>query len=488
MIIKKERIDIENYSDDASGLRSTNIDKVFIPENEKEIQEIVQECNSKKEFLTVSGAGTGTVGGRVAFRGNVLSLERMNKIIEINKEKKFAVLQAGVIVKEFLDEILPRGLFYPPFPTERTATIGGNISTNASGEYSFKFGSTRKYVKRIKVVLSDGRIVNLKRGQVFEKDGYLQVPETGIRFRIPRYVMPRVKKHSAGYYSCPGMDLIDLFIGSEGTLGVITEAEVSLIDSFENVFFCAVFFEDLKNATLFVKEIKNRQDLSENVLCLEYFDKNSLDFLRPAYSEIPSSAKECILFGVQINSESDLSIWDDLLTKYNSIENWLGNTEKDIEKLYSFRHKLPELINEMLRRKKQTKLATDIAVPEEMSLEMKNFYEEKIKHSGLNSVIFGHIGESHLHVNLFPETDKEIEIANKLLIEFAKKAVEFGGTVSGEHGIGKKKHNLLKIMFGEKGINEMIRVKRILDKNCILGPDNIFPLNLALSFNPSEIL
>ncbi len=479
MIIKKERIEIENYLDDVSGLRSTNVDKVFVPENEKDVQEIVQECSSKKEFLTISGAGTGTVGGRVAFKGNVISLERMNKILEINKEKKYAVLQAGVVVKEFIEEILPRGLFYPPFPTERTATIGGNISTNASGEYSFKFGSTRQYVNRIKVVLSDGRIVDIKRGEVFEKNGYLEIPGTEISFRIPEYEIPQIKKHSAGYYSKKNMDLIDLFIGSEGTLGIITEAEVRLIDSLEDVFFCAVFLKNSEDVFSIVTEIKTRPELLENLLCLEYFDKSSLDFLRSEYPEIHRDANECILFGTEIKTDENLQTWDELITKYSSVDTWIGNTEEDIEKLYSFRHKLPELINEMSRRKKQIKFATDIAVPEKNSWEMKKFYEEKIRDSGLNSVIFGHIGENHLHVNLFPEIEKEKQVANNLLIEFAKKGLELGGTISGEHGIGKRKHHLLKIMYGEKGIKEMIEVKKALDKNFILGPDNIFPLDLA---------
>lgn len=474
MIVKKEKIDIENYLEDTSGLKSNNVENVFIPENEKEIQEIVKESNLKKNFLTVSGAGTGTVGGRVAFKGNVISLERLNKIIEINKEKKYAVLQSGVIIKDFLNQLSKYNLFYPPFPTERLATIGGNIATNASGEYSFMFGATRDYINRIKVVLSDGRIINIKRGQILANNDYLELPDTDIKFKRPQYEIPNVKKHSAGYYSKNNMDLIDLFIGSEGTLGVIVETEVKLIELFENIFFCASFFETQNHAFHFVKEIKKNSDLLKNVLCLEYFDNNSLDFLRKEYPEISPVAKQCIIFGVKINSENDLTVWDELLTKCSSVDNWLGNNQKDIEKIYCFRHKLPQLINEMLRRKGHTKIAPDMAVPEDKFYLMYEFYKEKIQKSKLNYVIFGHIGENHLHVNLFPQTEQEFILAEKLLIEFAEKVVEFGGTVSGEHGIGKKKHNLLKIMFKETGIQEMVRIKKTIDKNCILGPDNIF--------------
>lgn len=474
MIIKKDTNEILSYLEDASNLKGNNIEGVFIPNDEKEVKEIVKKCNSEKTPLSVSAGGTGTVGGRIAFEGYVLSMERLNNIIEINKEKKYAILQSGVVISEFLKELSNHHLFYPPFPTERTAFIGGNIATNASGEYSFKFGSTRAYVRRIKVVLPDGNWVNIKRGEVFAKDGWLEIPSTTIKFKIPDYRIPNIKKNSAGYYSADNMDLIDLFIGSEGTLGVIVESEVTLTEEIPNYFFCAAFLKSPEDTFSMITEIRKRKDILDKVLCLEYFDENSLQLLKETYPKILVTAKECILFAGKMDSDESLDMWEKLLEDSNFVDSWFAETEKQKEELFKFRHKLPEIINDLVRKNNQTKISTDIVVPEDKFWQMKSFYNEKLGQCNVQYVIFGHIGEYHLHCNLLPRNEKEKDISNKLHIEFAQKAVEFGGTISGEHGIGKTKHHLLKIMYGEEGVNEMVRVKKTIDTNYILGVDNIF--------------
>ncbi|NOX97287.1 MAG: FAD-binding oxidoreductase [Nitrospirae bacterium] len=476
MIVKKEKGETLNYLEDASNLKADNIESVFIPQNEEEVGEIVRECSARNIPLTVSAGGTGVVGGRVPLGGGViLSTEKLNEIVEINKEKKYAVLQAGVVISDFLEELSKQKLFYPPFPTERTAFIGGNVATNASGEYSFKFGSTREYVRGIKVVLSDGKVVWIRRGETFAQDGYLGIPSTDIKFKVPGYEMPSVRKNAAGYYSKADMDLIDIFIGSEGTLGIITEVEVKVIEEPPDVFFCAVFFQDSENAFSMVTDIEKRKDILNDILCLEYFDSNSLQLLKEFYPQVPGVAEECLLFATQVNSPESLDVWDKLLGGYNSISNWFADSPKQKEELYGFRHKLPEIINEIVRKNSYPKISTDIVVPEDKFWQMNDFYREKLKGTGMKHVIFGHIGESHLHVNLLPENEEERQEASRLYLEFSRKGVELGGTVSGEHGIGKRKHQLLKIMYGEEGLKQMARVKKSIDKSCILGLDNIFP-------------
>ncbi|MCM8829620.1 MAG: FAD-binding oxidoreductase, partial [Candidatus Omnitrophica bacterium] len=143
MIVKTGREEILTYLEDASNFREGNAERLYIPDNEGELIYILTDCAKNNIPVTISSGGTGTVGGRVPREGVILSMERFNRIINIDKNEKTSTLQAGVVIKDFLDLIEKEGLFYPPFPTERTAFIGGNVATNASGEYSFRFGPTR---------------------------------------------------------------------------------------------------------------------------------------------------------------------------------------------------------------------------------------------------------------------------------------------------------------------------------------------------------
>ncbi len=473
MIVKKEQDEVLNYLEDASNLGGGTTESVFLPEDEEEVVEIVRECGEKRVPLTISAGGTGVVGGRIPFGGAVLSTERLNKVIEINDREKYAILQAGVVIDDFLKELISKRLFYPPFPTERSAFIGGNIATNASGEYSFRFGCTRKYVRRIRVVLSGGAVVEIRRGEVIAHQGFLRIPSTDIKFKIPDYKMPDVKKNSAGYYSSVDMDLIDLFIGSEGTLGIITEVDVHVIEQLPDTFFCAVFFKSSQDTFSMVRELKSKKDVLD-LLCLEYFDSNSLYYLKEFYPRVPDAAKGCILFVARMSAPENLDMWDELLNKYNLLDNWFGDNEKQKEELYKFRHKLPEIVNDIVRKNNHPKISTDIAVPEDKFWQMNDFYRKRLESSRLKHLIFGHIGGCHLHVNILPENEEEMKTAKDMYLEFAGKGIELGGTVSGEHGIGKRKHHFLKMMYGEKGIKEMARVKKAIDKSGILGIGNIF--------------
>ncbi len=477
MLIKKEQSTIRGYFEDASNLTGGNAECVYIPESEGEVAEIVRECSASKKPLTVSAGGTGVVGGRIPFGGAVISTEKLDNVIEINVKEEYAVLQSGVIVDSFLKELARKSLFYPPFPTEKTAFIGGNIATNASGEYSFKFGCTRKYVRRIKLVLPGGELVNVRRGEVLAKNGMLEIPSAGIKFAVPGYRMPDVVKNSAGYYSQTGMDLIDLFIGSEGTLGIIIEAEVDVIEQLPDVFFCAVFFKASGDAFSMVRELKLQTDVLEGILCLEYFDGNSLEYLREFYQRIPVGAGGCVMFGAQMNSPDSFDVWDRLLNGYSSMDTWFGDTEKHKEELYAFRHKLPEAVNDIVRKNMYPKISTDIVVPEDKFYDMNEYYLEKLGKAGVKHVVFGHIGENHLHINFLPENEEELRKARAIYLEFIRKAVELGGTVSGEHGIGKIKKQFLKMMYGQYGIEEIVRVKKAIDRNCILCPGNIFSVS-----------
>ena len=473
MIIKKDKDQIIGYLEDASNLEGGNADILYIPETEEEVREAVCECAKKKVSLTVSAGGTGTVGSRISREGAILSVERLNKILSIDKENKRAVLQSGVIINDFLEALAQQGLFYPPFPTERTAFIGGNIATNASGEYSYYFGPTRNYIRRIKVLLSTGKFLDIKRGEIFaDKEGIIRIDELSVK--IPSYISPQIK-NAAGYFSKPRMDLIDLFIGSEGTLGVITEAEVEIIDDLLSMFIMVIFLPDEQRLLEFVSEIKDNPALKP--VSLEYFDKNSLDFLRSDFQSIPASSTAA-LYIEEEEGENTLDIWLNLLDKYEVVDTWISQDKKRYQELIDFRHKLPEKVRDYFKEINSQKIALDIAVPDESFGELFHFYKHALNDEKIHFVLYGHIGENHLHLNLFPKNEEEKVVVSGICNKAIRKAVKMGGTVSAEHGIGKIKHKYLEVMYGRKGIMEMARIKKTLDPHCILGLDNIFSREL----------
>ena len=233
MIIKKTPDEIQNYLVDASNFHG-HCEAVYIPSNTNEIQNILSDANNKKQKITIAGNGTGLTGARVPQGGIVISTEKMNKVIEINSEKKFAVVEPAVILNDFQDKVRGYNLLYPPDPTEGNCYIGGTIATNASGEKTFKYGSTRVYVNKIEVVLAEGDLLKLERGKWIANEyklNFKTVSGKEYKIEIPVINMP-LTKNAAGYYCKKNMDAIDLFIGSEGTLGVVAKAELKLVSLF----------------------------------------------------------------------------------------------------------------------------------------------------------------------------------------------------------------------------------------------------------------
>ncbi|MBI5078644.1 FAD-binding oxidoreductase [Candidatus Saganbacteria bacterium] len=481
MIKKTDPDIIKGYLEDSSNLTGGYAEGVYLPENESETAEALAECNDKKIPLTVSAGQTGTTGGCSPFGGWILSTQKLNKIIDINKGLKFAVVQPGVTLEALEKEVAKAGLFYPPDPTEKTATIGGNVATNASGGRCFRFGSTRNWIRRLKIVQPNGTSLNIKRN-LFRAGRKNTFDLPHLTLPVPQYHMP-LTKNAAGYFSAPGMDFLDLFIGSEGTLGVVSEIEIALSPALTETFNLVAFFPTEEAAVNFVHESKLARDASINFY--EFFDENTLQMLKPSYPNIPAGAKAAIYIEQEITGENQTTY----LEKHDaSLDNcWIGTDPGQKEELSKFRCAVPEHINELFKQYRQTKLATDIAVPEDKFKEMFDFYNLQLTclpagtatyNLQLFFVKFGHIGDNHLHVNLLPKSEEELKTVKELVLSFIRKAVSLGGTVSAEHGIGKIKHAYLREMYGEAGIKEMVRIKKTFDPNCILGINNIFPKEL----------
>lgn len=479
--------DLEPYLSDASNLAGGYADEVCLPESEEEVAEFLKECVEQKRPVTIAGGGTGLAGGRVPFGGTVLCLSRMNRIASIDSAAKTAVVQPGVILRDLQARVESLGLFYPPDPTERGGQIGGNVATNASGARTFKYGPTRDWVTGLRVVLSTGERLMLRRGgaRALGHDLTLRTEEgRDVAIRIPEYRMPSTSKHAAGYFARADMDAIDLFIGSEGTLGAITEIELRLIDSPADLFSGIVFFSDVDRMIDFVEEVRDRSRAGRgsnreattgtriDARAIEYIDANALGFIRGKYPSIPSGARGgAVWFENEGSSDELIALWAEVIERHTDLMNdsWFALTEKDQERMREFRHAVPSSAFEFMSQHGMRKFGTDMAVPDSRFREMFDFYRRRLSDPGLPSMTWGHIGNSHLHVNLLPRSESELSAAKLLFDEFVGEALRLEGTVSAEHGVGKIKTAYLRRMFGDAGIAQMIAVRAALDPAGILG-------------------
>jgi D-lactate dehydrogenase (cytochrome) len=473
--------EIESFLSDASFIREGHADRVVLPESIEEISEVLANANRDRVPVTVSGAGTGTVGGRVAFGGIVLATDKLNRIKQIVHEGQggVAVVEPGVVLADLQRAVDHEGLLYPPDPTERDCFVGGNVATNASGARTFKYGPTRNYVRRLKVVLASGEVLDLRRGDVrADAEGRMRLGKS-IEIQLPHLRMPATRKNATGYFVAPEMDAVDLFIGSEGTLGVIGEVEVKLLPKPEGLLSGVVFFADEADVLALVREVRARVDAR----AVEFFDAESLRFLRQKYPTIPADAAAAIFFEQETTAATEdaaLNQWLALLDEHHALtDSWFATNEPDQAKLREFRHQLPVLMNEWFAHYRQRKVSTDMSVPDDAFPGMFRLYKETLQSSGLRYTIFGHIGDNHVHVNILPRDEAEGSRAREMYVEFLKYATSVGGTLSAEHGVGKLKRDYLSLFYTDQQLREMAAVKRALDPNGILGRGNIFAEGLT---------
>ncbi|MBM3759770.1 MAG: FAD-binding oxidoreductase [Acidobacteria bacterium] len=448
-----------NYLEDASNYQG-HAEKILIPETEAELVGILAEAQASGTPVTIAGGGSGLTGGRVPEGGWSISLEKFNKM-EIHEGR--AVCGAGVILRDLHAAARRSGQFYPPDPTETMAAIGGTISCNACGSRSFMYGATRRWIERLRVALMDGRVLDLRRGDKID-------------FGVKPVHRPRSTKHSAGYPLEPGMDWIDLFTGSEGTLGVVIEAELKLLPLPKELLNGIVFFakdEDAINAVEAWRSV-------EGLRMLEYADKPSLDLIREKYNDLPEKAAACVIVEQIVEDDSAVDAWVERLEAHHAMgeESWFGSNEADRERFRAFRHALPERVIQLVRQMGFPKLGSDFSVPVEKNREMLDYYRGQIAaRFPAPHAIFGHIGDAHVHVNLFPASEELIAEGKKLMDDFARKSVELGGTVAAEHGLGKRKRHFLPFLYSEAEIEAMKDVKRLLDPKWLLGRGNLFPMS-----------
>jgi len=425
---------------DASGYLG-HADQIFAPDQESEVADLLQQASEKKIPVTATGALTGLAGGASPDGGWAISLSRLRKL-EISKG--CARAGPGVLLREVQAAATNSGQFYAPDPTENTSSIGGNIAANASGSRSFRYGATRRHVLSVNVAFLDGSIGTIRRGEKVD-------------FEVPAISLPRTTKLSAGYPLQPGMDLIDLIIGSEGTLGLVTEAELNLLPAPGDRLGGVVFFAS-EDAALDAVDLWRP---TPGLNMIEYIDEASLKMMDVAH-------KAALM--IEIEGDADLDLSGALES-----DSWFAMSASDRERFRLFRHGLAEKVNAYIRRTGYTKIGTDYAVPLDRNRDMMAAYRKMLDREMPGKyVIYGHIGDAHVHVNAFPESQAEHDRGKEIMTELARVAVSLGGTVGAEHGLGKRKTHLLEIQYPPNQIEAMKNVKRRFDPDWLLGRGTLF--------------
>lgn len=443
------------YNEDALGIQG-NFEGVFRPSDEKDILAFVEECGAQGKPITAQGLRSSLTGASICDEGFALSLEKMQRIINIDGKMRLAVVEPGVITADLRKAAAEAGLFYPPDPTSaEECTIGGNVATNASGSCTLKYGGTRDWVRRLRIV--DGR------GKRIDAIG------------------KKVDKHCAGYAALHRP--ADLFVGSEGTLGIITEIEVSLTTLPTDSFIVMVFFTNLQSALSFILEA--RDDHAFSPRSIEFLDEICLELIRPNAEGIciPAEAQVMVFFEEEIEDdrkkEQSLGRWSKLIDKHTRLsdDTQIAFTAGQKGRLLGLRHLVPQTMNEESTRAVKDggcKISTDWAVPYYKLPELFAYYDTvKCLLGDMTVIRFGHIGEGHPHFNFIARNTEEMRIAEGVDLLMAKKAVELGGTIAGEHGIGKMKREHLALEYPEAVIEAMRAIKRAFDPRGIMAPGNI---------------
>ena len=444
------------YLEDASGAKG-HADKITVPANEAELIEILEAATREQASVTIAGGGSGLTGGRVPNGGWLVSMEKFRRL-EIHDGA--ATAGSGVTLHSLHAAAKNTGQFYPPDPTETMAFLGGTIAANSSGSRSFKYGATRRWIQRLRVALVDGRILDVRRGDAID-------------FDVPAVPQPAARKHSAGYPLRPGMDWIDLFTGSEGTLAIVIEADVQLLPNPKELLNGIIFFPSDEAA----HNALDKWRAVPNVRMLEYVDDPALRMIEQRYPDVPKQARAALIMEQIIEADGDIDAWANRLEEAEAMESesWFGSSDFDRERFRKFRHALPETALAISQKNGFPSLGTDFSVPVEKNREMFAFYREHMERiMPGHYCIFGHVGDAHPHVNMLPATQEEFDAGTSALMLFARKAAELGGSVAAEHGLGKRKAKFLSVQYTAEQIESMKAVKRRLDPDWRLGPGTLF--------------
>ena len=409
---------------------------------------------------------------------------------------------AGVPLVDLQRALAARHLYYPPVPTYDGAFVGGTIATNAAGPATFKYGAVRAWVHGITVVLPSGEVVDITRGEISASEtGTFEIQTAAgqvLEISLPTYVMPAVPKLSAGYFARPHMDLIDLFIGSEGTLGTIVEASLRTRSRPRRTVALIQCLGDAQALNLTAALRAAARDASSgrgalDVSAIEYMDGRALRAAQDLAFEragVRRPPAEAVLLLVQIESGDDtdaaLAELAETLARCGIDADPIladAGDERAAQRLFDLREAVPAGVNALVARAKQTvhpaieKTAGDMVVPFEHLGDALAIYRAAFERRGLDYAIWGHVSDGNLHPNVVPHSLDDVVRGREAILDIGQQVMALGGAPLAEHGVGRSalKQRLLRDMYGQAGIEQMRAVKRVLDPTWKMAPGVLFP-------------
>lgn len=417
-------------------------DLVVFVETPEQVQQIVKLAYQNDIPIIARGAGTNLVGACIVKKGGIiLNFSKMNKILEINQENLTARVQPGVVIGALREEVEKLGLFYPPDPSNlAVSTIGGSIGLSSGGPRTFKYGSTKDYVIDLKVVLADGTIIS-----------------TG----------SNTAKNSTGYH------LSQLFIGSEGTLGIVVEAVLKLIPKPEDSRVLLAYFEKMSNATNAVTAILKNKLMPAT---LDFMDQRTLQTIEQFYPAGLFTDKAAALFievdGYSISLEYQQNKVIGLCKECGAVEIQASKTEEEAQRIWTARRSAFGACAKL----RPNVVAEDVVVPRSKIAELVGSIRQICDNNNLIVCIMGHVGDGNVHPNIPLDLRDEDDVKNyqKTKDQIHALAIELGGTLSGEHGIGCEKSKYMSKAYDSNTLEYMKKIKKVFDEKNVLNPQKIF--------------
>ncbi len=440
--VSTDMADLICYSYDAT--QKQHLPEVVVhPGSAEEISQIMQMANEERIPIFPRGAGSGFTGGSLPIAGGiVLVTTRLDRILKIDEENLTATVEPGVVTEQFQQAVEKVGLFYPPDPASlKFSTLGGNVAECAGGPRCVKYGVTKDYILGLQIVTPTGDIIR-----------------TG----------GQTMKGVVGY------DLTKLICGSEGTLAVITKIIIKLIPLPEAKKTMLVLFASIDGAAKAVSEIISNKIIPTT---LEFMDGRTIDCVRQATDlQVPDAARALLIIEVDGDREfldKQAQKISDILQPLGVVETRIAETPEESEALWQIRRS----VSASLRKVNPDKFNEDICVPRSKVPDMIRKIEVISDLYGVPIVNFGHAGDGNIHVNVMIDSkvSGEQEKADKAIEEVFKEALELGGTMSGEHGVGIMKAPYLMLELTDCAVDYMKTIKYALDPNNILNPGKIFP-------------
>lgn len=417
-------------------------DVVVFAENTQQAQQIVKLAWENSIPIIPRAAGTNLVGACIVKKGGiVLNFSKMNKILEINQENLTARVQPGVVIGDLQAEVEKLGLFYPPDPSNlKVSTIAGSIALSSGGPRTFKYGSTKDYVIDLKIILADGRIIN-----------------TG----------SNTAKNSTGYH------LSQLFIGSEGTLGIVVEALLKLIPRPEGSKIVLAYFDKISDATKAVTSILQNKLVPAT---LDILDQKTLQTIEQFCPAGLLTDKDAALFlevdGYLTSLDYQQERVVDNCKKCGASIIQVAKTDEEAQKIWTARRSSFAACAKL----KPNVVAEDVVVPREKIPELVLGIRQICDKNNLLVCIMGHVGDGNIHPNIPLDLNNDEDVKNyaKAKDEIHQLAIDLGGTLSGEHGIGCEKSKYMTNALDVVTLEYMKKIKHVFDEKNILNPQKIF--------------